>query len=698
MYYNDGVRVPAPLFLDVVSAGISLNDPILNINIVFAEPIPSDIPYRIQVALDADQSAATGEKDPEWYYNQLGIDYLVEYESADGIIQTSLSRYEAGVWVETGSPMVLVDGSTLTVSLDLSQINGSIESSVMVYVIQGISLDMTPEEGTPPLTYIITEEPVPEEPPGIIPDLVRIVPIIYSPDLIEEGTPFNLEASVNTLDPPLPPYHYEWDLNSDGVYEIASESPIYTHIFEQDGEYPVSLKLTVASGLSVKATQILIVQNTPPYDIQITVQSTIDIDKLLSLSATASDKGNDPLTYTWSVDGVTLTGNPVTTSFGTSGVKTISLTVSDLDGGTAQASGIITVNEPASPEPEIDPLLIILVIAFGVGGFFIYNMIKPKKKEEEVKPKEEPKKKKGFCEEHPEVVEEENKICEDALWDLESAVGDVEDNLDAKRDQWRADIREVSRTMMEWDIAYAMIQSLTKSEAEIKKDSETVQKIAAIVKPGGSIGKTTFKKGGEEAMKEVGKHIASEVGKSVASELSSTVSDVLSLETWAYSEIGIGIAKLITGIDPRKEASNIRKESTRTINLLQSWVDSDLARSTRYTPRTLQTCIDECQQLLDDLGKAMYDFENRVAGFRCVNCEISDQTLDDIDKMIKEINDFMKTFGDLIDQVEQRLSQATALYKRKDVYEDPYTWSHAQNNEVPNIKKSLRNSSNAKKK
>ncbi|MBE0633237.1 hypothetical protein IH574_01590, partial [Candidatus Bathyarchaeota archaeon] len=76
--------------------------------------------------------------------------------------------------------MVLVDGSTLTISLDLSQINGSTESSVMIYVIQGIALDMTPEEGTPPLTYIVTEEPVPEEPPVIIPDLVRIVPIIDS--------------------------------------------------------------------------------------------------------------------------------------------------------------------------------------------------------------------------------------------------------------------------------------------------------------------------------------------------------------------------------------------------------------------------------------------------------------------------------------------------------------------------------------
>ena len=250
---------------------------------------------------------------------------------------------------------------------------------------------------------------------------------------------------------------------------------------------------------------------------------------------------------------------------------------------------------------------------------------------------------------------------------------------------------------MEWDIAYAMIQSLTKSEAEIRKDSETVQKVASIVKPGASMGKTAFKEGGEEAMKELAKHVASEVGKSVAGELSSTIQDILSLEGWAYSEIGIGLAKFITGIDPRKEASNIRKESLRNLTLLESWVDPSIAWNTRGNNRTLHSDLADAQQLLDDIDQAMKDFENAVAGFKCVTCEIPDFIAEEIDAMIKEINGFMKTFGDLIDQVMQRLDQAAALLKRKDVYEDPYQWSHAQNNEVRDLNKSIRNAKNAKK-
>jgi len=79
-----------------------------------------------------------------------------------------------------------------------------------------------------------------------------------------------------------------------------------------------------------------------------------------------------------------------------------------------------------------------------------------------------------------------------------------------------------------------------------------------------------------------------------------------------------------------------------------------------------------------------------------VDCEIPDHILDEIDSMIKELNDFMKTFGDLIDQVEQRLEQAAVLLARKDVYEGPMTWLHAQNNEIPNIQESLQKSTDAK--
>ena len=379
------------------------------------------------------------------------------------------------------------------------------------------------------------------------------------------------------------------------------------------------------------------------------------------------------------------------------GDHTVSWTVEGVEGEPGAVTGALEFNVDSGGNggDGLDPLLVILVALFGLGGLLIYDYIRRGKKDE--KKEEEDDDEKDFCEEHPEVVEEENKKCEDAMWALDDVLGPIEDDLATAKDQWHQDMREVGLLIMEWDMAYAVIQSLTKSEKEIREEAEKVQKVAAIVKPGASMGKTAFKKGGEEAMKEMGKHIATEVGKGIASEVSQTVKDILSLEGWAMSEIGIGIAKLITGEDPKQEASDIRKKSMRTCTLLQSWVDHTLARTERYTHRTLHTCIDEAQDLIDRIDDALKDFEDAVAGFRCVTCELTPEYTEHIRGMINELNDFIRAFGDLIDQVEQRLNQAVALYNREDVYDSPYVRTNVQNNKVPNIKKSLNRSAEAKK-
>jgi DNA repair ATPase RecN len=172
--------------------------------------------------------------------------------------------------------------------------------------------------------------------------------------------------------------------------------------------------------------------------------------------------------------------------------------------------------------------------------------------------------------------------------------------------------------------------------------------------------------------------------------VSSTVGDLLGLEEWAMSEIGIGIAKLITGIDPKKEASDLRKRSMETCTQLQSWVDSNLARTTRFTSTTLQSCIEDAERLKADIEKALQDFENSVAGFKCVECKVDPGIMEHINQMLNELDGFIKAFGDMIDQIQQRLNQAAALYRRKDVYDSPYVWAHEVNNFIPGIKKTLK--------
>ena len=693
-FYMDTI-VPMPMPMDVESVTVTpaeeldTGDVTLNVEVKLnAPPLPYQS-YTIEIGIDVDMDPTTGASSPGCFYNGLGVDYDVGVEVSEGSVASVwMDRYEAGEWVTVADPTADIVERTVIVGFPVDTLGSLLNSGLTVYLITEGGLDMAPSYGDPPISF--TFHYIPE-------------PYFEAPETVNEGTSYELDASASSSGNGAVSL-YEWDLDGDAVYEESHPDPVISFQFADDGVYPVGLRITDEAGFSSAYTKEITVLNTPPFNVEFSQTGELQAGEEVTFTGQAEDLGEDQLTYIWGFgDGETAEGAEVTHTYADAGDYAVTLTVTDDDGAEATdekgvqvtPSGTGVSDGEEEPKPGLDPLLVALVMLFGFGGYLIYDYIRRGKKDEGKK--EEPKEEKGFCEEHPEVVEEENEKCEEAMWELDDALGPIEEDLDAARDQWHEDMREVGRLLMEWDTAYAVIQSLTKSEEEIREEAEKVQKVAAIVKPGASMGKTAFKKGGEEAMKEMGKHIATEVGKGIASEVSQTVKDLLSLEGWAMSEIGIGIAKLITGIDPKQEASDIRKESMRTCTLLQSWVDHNLARTERYTSRTLHTCIDEAQKLIDRINDALKDFEDAVAGFRCVTCELTPEYMEHIQGMINELNDFIKAFGDLIDQVEQRLNQAVALYNRDDVYDSPYVRVNVQNNKIPNIKKSLERSAEAKK-
>lgn len=686
---------PMPIPMDVASVTLTpaeeldAGDVTLNVEVKLnAPPLPHQS-YTIEIGIDVDMDPTTGASSPGCFYNGLGVDYDVGVEVSEGSVASVwLDRYEAGEWVTVAEPTADIVERTVIVGFPVDALGSPLHSGLTVYLITEGGLDMAPSYGDPPITF--TFNYIPE-------------PYFEAPETVNEGTSYELDASASYSKNGAVSL-YEWDLDGDEVYEESHPNPVTSFQFADDGVYPVGLMITDEAGFSSAYTTEITVLNTPPFNVEFSQTGELKTGEEVTFTGQAEDLGDDQLAYSWDFgDGETAEGAEVTHTYADAGDYTVTLTVTDDDGAEATEEKGVQVTPSGTgvsdggeePEPGIDPLLVILVLMFGFGGFLIYDYIRRGKKDEGKK--EEPEEEKDFCEEHPEVVEEENKKCEEAMWELDDVLGPIEEDLDTARDQWHEDMRAVGLLIMEWDTAYAVIQSLTKSEKEIREMAEKVQKVAAIVKPGASMGKTAFKKGGEEAMKEMGKHIATEVGKGIAGEVSQTLKDLLSLEGWAISEIGIGIAKLITGIDPKQEASDIRKKSMRTCTLLQSWVDHTLARTERYTHRTLYTCIDEAQNLIDRIDDALKDFEDAVAGFICVTCELTPEYIEHIQGMINELNDFIRAFGDLIDQVEQRLNQAVALYNRDDVYDSPYVRVNVQNNKIPNIQKSLDRSADAKK-
>ncbi len=696
MCFTMDTIVPMPVSMDVATVAVTSSEEageaVLSFHVTLAEPPLPHQSYTIEICVDVDRDPSTGEATPACFFNGQGADYDIGVEVQEGVVESVLvERYQDGAWVPAGEATHDMLGQTVVIGVPVSTFGSPLDSGVMVYLITdgGLGMDMAPGPGEPPMTFTF----------NYLPEAV-----FEAPESVDEGTAFNLDAAASvSLNGAIS--LYEWDLDGDGVYEESSPDATLSHQFADDGVYTVGLSVTDDAGYSSTYSTPITVVNTPPYDVVITQAGDVVEGGEVTFTGSASDRGEDQLTYTWDFgDGATAEGETAAHTYTEAGDYTVILTVTDDDGADATNEKGVQVTPTGTgvsdggeePGPDIDPLLLILVVLFGIAGFFIYDYIKPKEKEEDRKEEEE-EEPGDYCEEHPEVVEEENEKCEEAMWDLDEALGSIEEDLDAARDQWRQDMREVSHLIMEWDSAYAVIQSLTKSEEEIWEEAEQVQKVAAIVNAGAGLGKTAFKEGGEEAMKEMGKQIGSEVGKGFASEVSQTVKDVLSLEGCAMSQIGIGIAKFVTGVDPQKEASDIRKNSMRTCTLLQSWVDHTLARTERYTYRTLYTCIDEAQDLIDRINDALKAFEDAVAGFRCITCELTPEYMEHIQGMINELNDFIRAFGDLIDQVQQRLQQAIDLYNREDVYDSPYVRVNVQNNKIPNIQKSLDRSAEARK-
>ncbi len=200
-------------------------------------------------------------------------------------------------------------------------------------------------------------------------------------------------------------------------------------------------------------------------------------------------------------------------------------------------------------------------------------------------------------------------------------------------------------------------------------------------------------------MKEMGKDLAKEVAKSFLREVSDTISTLLDLEDWAIREIGVGIAKGLIGIDPRKNVIKLRKRAEILCTELESWVSHRVAwNSGRRPPDTLQSCIEEMQELLDAIDKLIEEFKNAVAGFRCVDCDIPEEILSEIAKLRDELNRYMKSFGDLINEIEKRLRQALRLFKRKDVYPKPgYEWMSKSKRLTNEVRRTLRESKEGRK-
>jgi hypothetical protein len=164
----------------------------------------------------------------------------------------------------------------------------------------------------------------------------------------DEGSivPFNASASY---DPDGAIAKYEWDFQNDGIYDQTTITATTTYKYTDNFNGQVKLRVTDNEQATSTDTKSVSIANVAP-----TAEAggpySGEINKPVQLSGSATDPGNDVLTYQWDLDndGIYETvGQSPQVSFKTGSTHIVKLKVTDDDGGdgTDEAQVIIS-NEP----------------------------------------------------------------------------------------------------------------------------------------------------------------------------------------------------------------------------------------------------------------------------------------------------------------------------------------------------------------
>ncbi|MBD2580363.1 PKD domain-containing protein [Oscillatoria sp. FACHB-1406] len=169
---------------------------------------------------------------------------------------------------------------------------------------------------------------------------------------IDEGSWFGFGATAT--DPGIyDQLTYRWDLNQDGVYDnFTGQSGQYT--FGNQGNYRLGLQVDDGDGGYAYNGFNVNILNVAPTITQITDNLRLRRKQLFDFSGLATDPGiNDLLAFDWDFSGKGLfddfTGQSGQWSFADKGIHTVTLRVSDGDGGiTYRSFTVETVPEPSS--------------------------------------------------------------------------------------------------------------------------------------------------------------------------------------------------------------------------------------------------------------------------------------------------------------------------------------------------------------
>ncbi len=161
----------------------------------------------------------------------------------------------------------------------------------------------------------------------------------------DEGSELAFSATVS--DPGDDELAISWDFG-DGTSASGAE---VAHTYADDGDYTVTVTIDDGDGGVVTHSEVITIDNVDPTIDTMVLGDAVEGVAVL-LTATGSDVGNDDLTYTWTVDGVSesVEGANAAVILADDGSYDVTLTITDDDGGSVSQTQVLVV---ANADPVI---------------------------------------------------------------------------------------------------------------------------------------------------------------------------------------------------------------------------------------------------------------------------------------------------------------------------------------------------------
>ncbi|MCB8944467.1 MAG: PKD domain-containing protein [Ardenticatenaceae bacterium] len=177
-------------------------------------------------------------------------------------------------------------------------------------------------------------------------ELLAPTAVAGGPYSVNEGSSIPLDGSGSS-DPNGFPLSYAWDFDGDGLFDDAiGAAPLYSAMSLDDGSYPVGL--LVSNGFLTATDFVSVtVLNVAP-DVTLLASSwSVPLGQAITFTGSFTDPGvGDTHTAVWDFgDGTPAATGPFVSSYvyTTPGAYTVTVTISDDDGGVGQAAGLVLV-------------------------------------------------------------------------------------------------------------------------------------------------------------------------------------------------------------------------------------------------------------------------------------------------------------------------------------------------------------------